>query len=142
MSSSPRNESSLITIPREVQVHMLTFLRAFDLSAVQQTCRFYNNEDLIHSVVTHVADQVYTPELTKDVVKSKKGKYTLDYLRSIELTVVARVLSLPEPKNGFYVSIDTYCTEIPMVQHNNTIVSKRLFHHRSQNLGFERPFSG
>lgn len=30
--------------------------------------------------------------------------YTLEHLRSIELTVVARLLSLPEPKTGFYVS--------------------------------------
>jgi hypothetical protein len=35
---------------------------------------------------------------------STTDKYTLEHLRSIELTVVARVLSLPEPKTGFYVS--------------------------------------
>lgn len=101
MSSS---KNLLSTVPHEVQVHLLSYLRAFDLSAVQQTCRFYNDENLIHSVVTHIAEHVYTPELTKDVVKPKKAKYTLDNLRNIELTVVARVLSLPEPKSGYYVS--------------------------------------
>ncbi|KAL3912421.1 MAG: hypothetical protein SGARI_001166, partial [Bacillariaceae sp.] len=102
-------------------------------------------------VVTHFAQHVYGPKLTKGIVtieedaageedtkkpsskksvkKNKKGgkqkaelkkappaaasadsqesstpKYTLQHLRSIELTVVARVLSLPEPKTGFYVS--------------------------------------
>jgi hypothetical protein len=99
---------SLQTIPREVQLNLLTYLRAYDLSAVQLTCRFYNDADLIDSLVHYVADHVYSPEYTKNIVKPEKGKenvkYTLEDLRDIELTVVARILSLPEPKQGFYVS--------------------------------------
>lgn len=100
---------TLQTIPREMQVFLLSYLRAYDLSAVQQTCKFYNDPDLIDSLVLYAADQVYDPQFTKDIVqpeneKAKKTKYTLEHLRNIELTVVARVLSLPEPKNGFYVS--------------------------------------
>jgi len=34
----------------------------------------------------------------------KPFRYTVTHLRSIELTVVARVLSLPEPKTGYFVS--------------------------------------
>lgn len=139
---------TLLNLPDECQVHILSFLRAFDLAPVVQTCRFYRNEDRIHKVVTYFAQHVYGPKLTKGILtisedaageddpkksskkavkKSKKGgkpmedlkkpppsvaasqesaapKYTLGHLRSIELTVVARVLSLPEPKTGFYVS--------------------------------------
>lgn len=104
MSSIAEPSITLQTIPREVQLHLLTYLRAYDLSAVQQTCRFYNDPDLIDSLVQYVADQVYSPQYTKDIVKSEKGKYSLGHLRNIELTVVTRVLSLPEPKQGFYVS--------------------------------------
>jgi hypothetical protein len=45
---------------------------------------------------------VYTPEYSKGVNAS--GTYTLGDLRNMELTVVARLLSSPEPKTGFYVS--------------------------------------
>jgi hypothetical protein len=89
-------------MPSELQVHILTYLRAFDLSAVQQTCTFYNNSDLIDNVVTHMMNQVYTPKLTQGVYAS--GTYTLGHLRNMELTVIARLLSSPEPKTGFYVS--------------------------------------
>jgi hypothetical protein len=104
-SSNTSIMDTLSIIPREVQVHTLSFLRAYDLSALQQTCRFYNDPNLIHSVVCYTAEHVYTPELTKDIVQpGNKGAYTLEHLRNIELTVVARLLSLPEPKTGFYVS--------------------------------------
>jgi hypothetical protein len=137
---------SLICLPDECQVHILTFLRAFDLSPLQQSCKFYNNSDRIHKVVSFFIEEVYGRDLTQDIVVTddcngldnkktvknsktnngvkqppKKGgekdttfpddftftsepKYTLEHLRSIELAVVARVLSLPEPKTGFYVS--------------------------------------
>jgi hypothetical protein len=150
MSRCPPSTSSLtlITLPDECQVHILTFLRAFDLSPLQQSCKFYYSKERIHKVVRYFVDQVYGPDLTQDILiagsndsdesdqkmpaknhKPKKcgkqpspkndgiptqippsgntssdAKYTLQHLRSIELTVVARVLSLPEPKTGFYVS--------------------------------------
>lgn len=109
MSSNVPSSLTLKAIPREVQLNLLSYLRAYDLSAVQQTCRFYNDADLIHSIVIYAAEQVYNPEFSEDIVKRGKGdskslKYSLEHLRNIELTVVARVLSLPEPKQGFYVS--------------------------------------
>lgn len=137
----------LISLPNECQINILAFLRAYDLTAVQQTCRFYNHPQRIHSVVSYLVDQVYSPNLCKgtDLLDGKKdskvspkkaaGKgckkkgpssggsgddtaggsfgatseatvvlYTLEDLRTIELNVVARILSLPEPKSGFYVS--------------------------------------
>jgi hypothetical protein len=93
---------TLILMPSELQVHILTYLRALDLSAVQQTCTYYNNSDLVDAVVTHMMYHVYTPELTQGVNAS--GRYTLGNLRNMELTVIARLLSSPEPKTGFYVS--------------------------------------
>ena len=151
MSTCPSTASlTLLKLPDECQVHILSFLRAFDLGPLQQTCKYYRNEDRIDKVVKYFAQHVYGPEFTKDIVtieedaageeedakkpsktsvkKTKKGgkrkanlkkpppassqesaassapKYTLQHLRAIELTVVARVLSLPEPKTGFYVS--------------------------------------
>lgn len=151
----------MIQLPNEVQVHILSFLRSYDLSPLQKTCRFYNDPDLIHEVVTHFGQHVYGTEFTDGIIEmtmtdssvqesrnrnNAKGKhlgkktvrahhetknnrklssdnhhdsgtatatttttasqfrYKLTHLRSIELTVVARVLSLPEPKTGYFVS--------------------------------------
>ena len=108
MSFATDTPITLQTIPREVQLNLLTYLRAYDLSAVQQTCRFYNDPDLIDSLVHYVSDHVYSPQYTKEIVKAEKEQektaYTLEHLRVIELSVVACILSLPEPKQGFYVS--------------------------------------
>ena len=108
VSSEPAPEAAIQIVPREVQVNILTYLRAFDLSAVQLTCRFFNDSDLIDAVVRYSAEHVYSPQFKQEVVKQENGnaptKYTLEHLRTIELTVVARVLSSPEPKQGFYVS--------------------------------------
>ena len=147
-ATTSTNTITLIQLPDEVQVHILTFLRSFDLGPVQQTCQFYNNPDRIHKVVTHFVHHVYGTEYTDGVVRefdassannsnsakkaggkkhnkkntnrkqhpksaatknddakeAKTLRYTLGQLRSIELAVVARVLSLPEPKTGYFVS--------------------------------------
>ncbi|OEU16901.1 hypothetical protein FRACYDRAFT_150962, partial [Fragilariopsis cylindrus CCMP1102] len=126
----------LTQLPSEVQIHILSYLRSYDLGPVQRVCRFYNNIDRIHDVVTFLVHHVYGTEFcegaievedTEEVDDSIAGinvnipssssssssnttttqqqcRYTLTHLRSIELAVVARVLSLPEPKTGFYVS--------------------------------------
>jgi len=143
-------------LPNEVQIHILSYLRSYDLSPIQRTCKFYNNPDRIHDVVTFLVHHVYGTEFTEGAIpfpievdrevintsignKKKKDvsnmnnreqfheynginsnvnnivevpssvsniqfRYGLSHLRSIELRVVARVLSLPEPKTGFYVS--------------------------------------
>lgn len=160
-SATPTTTTITLTqLPDEVQVHTLSFLRSFDLGPVQQTCRFYNDPDRIHQVVTHFVHHVYGTEYTDGIVemidpsmannnnskggknhhtrnkkktnnrkqqhhqrnksvKSQRGdgdtpgtieppakpfRYTLGHLRSIELAVVAHVLSLPEPKSGYFVS--------------------------------------
>lgn len=46
-------------------VHCLTFLRAYDLAALQQTCTFFRNPELVHSVVVHFAESIYPEEFTK-----------------------------------------------------------------------------
>lgn len=48
----------LIAFPRELHLNMLTFLRATDLSALQQTCHCFNNRALIAAVVGHAASEV------------------------------------------------------------------------------------
>jgi hypothetical protein len=167
--SASTDTITLIKLPDEVQVHILTYLRAFDLAPMQQTCTFYHNPVLVDKVVTYYIDNIYGTDLTVGIIKTaaattnttqsdmddskitQKGgkknhrhprkmggkagskgknslkappplppppaesnctitststtdKYALEHLRSIELTVVARVLSLPEPKTGFYIS--------------------------------------
>jgi len=162
--SPPATNTIILTqLPDEVQVHILSFMRCFDLGPVQQTCRFYNDPGRIHDVVTQFVNHVYGTEYTGEIVelidtsvadnsnnnKNTNGKktsgknhhsrnkkntnrkhhlksattshhgdtdidsgekatnsfrYTLGHLRSIELAVVARVLSRPEPKTGYFVS--------------------------------------
>ncbi|KAL3938076.1 MAG: hypothetical protein SGBAC_006943 [Bacillariaceae sp.] len=113
LSNPPLDNSlTLLALPREIQVSVLTYLRAYDLTTVQQTCRFYVDPDLIHEIVAFTAKHVYKTEgnfiasksstpATPDIIN---GKYTLGSLRTLELTVVARALSSPAPKTGFYVS--------------------------------------
>jgi len=108
----PDNSLALLDLPLEIQVSILTYLRAYDLPTLQQTCRFYNDPDLIHEVVTFTAEHVYGEEQTgissnnsaATIPGVRNGKYTLASLRTLELTVVARALSSTEPKTGFYVS--------------------------------------
>jgi hypothetical protein len=39
-------------------------LRAYDLSALNQTCTFYGNRDLVHAVIAHFADEIYPSQWT------------------------------------------------------------------------------
>jgi hypothetical protein len=150
----PLKQVSHVThLPSELQVNILTYLRAYDLATVHQTCKFYHDPALVHAIVLHAAECVYPVELTQGfedqpVMSSaaaepeppankygkkggKKGKptpvkaedkasaapavtlYTFEHLRNMELLVVARVLSRPEPIHeddqngaggGYYVS--------------------------------------
>ena len=204
---SPEEKITILSLPNECQTNILSFLRAFELTAVQQTCRYYNDSQRIHTVVSYFVDHVYGHDLAKgstilqskmarlaaaetgsgsvpsstgpsssssslppcksppfknqnkkggrrkqnhhnrkttsttsgggglksppSVTSSTNGEdsvtpvgddcgataspavsttvaavplYTIEDLRTIELNVCARVLSLPEPKTGFYVS--------------------------------------
>jgi len=141
--SSPSDDGSsspyrLIKLPWELQLKLLTYLRAYDLSSVQQTCRYYGNPRLADAIVRHAAERVYTPDLTQgferqptlfaptssrdrrpdyqveedeprmgatSAAASTEGNgdsvyYTFEHLRNMELVVVARVLSRPEPASG------------------------------------------
>ena len=46
--------SSLISLPDEVQVHILSFLQSFDLGPVVETCRFYHDPQRIHQYVIFI----------------------------------------------------------------------------------------
>lgn len=137
--------SNITEFPLELQVNILTYLRAYDLTTVHQTCHFYHNPALVHAIVVHAAEGgVYPVDLTQGFEKQpvmapvaeegskpaavnkagkKKGStsvtkpapamplvYTFEHLRNMELLVVARVLSRPEPTGenglggGYYVS--------------------------------------
>lgn len=90
-------------LPSELHVHILTYLRAYDLSALHQTCRFFASTSLVHNVIKHTAEHVYPLELTNGFGLEGK-EYTFESLRNMEWLVVARVLSRPEPASGYYVS--------------------------------------
>ncbi|EEC45524.1 predicted protein [Phaeodactylum tricornutum CCAP 1055/1] len=126
------NGNGLLTLPLELQVRLLTYLRAYDLAAVQQVCRCFRQPELVHGIVAHAAEHVYPPSLTRGfdqqptqsdpyrplpatkdppVAKSNaetdqrnKPCYTFEHLRNMELLVVARVLNSPEPSTGYIVS--------------------------------------
>jgi hypothetical protein len=54
----------ILTLPSELHTTILTYLRATDLSSVQQTCSTFSNKHLIKDVVTTFATKIYPPELT------------------------------------------------------------------------------
>ena len=145
--------SHVTEFPLELQVNILTYLRAYDLATVHRTCRFFRDPQLVHAIVVHAAERVYPLELTRGFdqqpvlssrttsegdptpASNKQGAtnkgpvrtaaastntasstlYTFEHLRNMELLVVARVLSRPEPPlddrdnnngraGGYYVS--------------------------------------
>jgi len=106
----PANCFLLHMLPTELQVNILTYLRAYDLVSVQLTCHALGSPELTHAIVQHSAEHVYPPELTQgfdtpSVAGNQVGPlYTYENLKSMEMLVVARVLSRPEPASGYYVS--------------------------------------
>ena len=123
MANNDSKVFTLLDLPTELQVNFLTYLRAYDLAAVQQTCQFYNQKTLVHAIVAHAAERVYPSTLTAGFEQepvlcsssnnnTKKGSdsgktpihFTFEHLRNMELLVVARVLSQPEPASGYIVS--------------------------------------
>mmetsp|Transcript_7796 Transcript_7796/g.11194 ORF Transcript_7796/g.11194 Transcript_7796/m.11194 type:complete len:590 (-) Transcript_7796:46-1815(-) len=99
----------LQVLPTEIHVHILTFLRAYDLSAVQLSCKYFHDHTLTETIVKHFAEHVYPEELTNGydtpmVHPDSETKMSYQHLRNMEMLVVARVLSRPEPVTGFYVS--------------------------------------
>eukprot|EP00566_Odontella_aurita_P006269 CAMPEP_0113543844 /NCGR_PEP_ID=MMETSP0015_2-20120614/10380_1 /TAXON_ID=2838 /ORGANISM="Odontella" /LENGTH=612 /DNA_ID=CAMNT_0000444041 /DNA_START=599 /DNA_END=2437 /DNA_ORIENTATION=+ /assembly_acc=CAM_ASM_000160 len=107
-------------IPSEMQLSIITHLRAVDLSSLQRTCGHFNSRCMINSVIEHIAEHVYPPDLTEGfdtpIVGGEvnaetigNGHLTYEALRNMEMLVTVRVLSRPEPpirerEHGFYVS--------------------------------------
>lgn len=94
----------------EVQISIYTYLRATDLSALQRVSRHFANRRLVNAVIRHTAQHVYPPSLTEgfdtpeiggpvNTQTNEGGSDVLTYemLRNMEMLVVARVLSRPEP---------------------------------------------
>lgn len=122
--SSNRNletKPTLLNMPQDLQVNILTYLRSYDLSALQTTCKFYAQPALIDAVVSRFSEEIYPVEYTlgfesappssksKDCrengkAQQRKTMHTFEHLRNMELLVVARALSSPEPTSGFFVS--------------------------------------
>jgi len=116
--------SALLALTQEVQISIYTYLRATDLSSLQRVSRHFNDRSLINAIIGHTAEHVYPPDLTQGFdtpevggpVNTQTGAggtgpdfLTYEMLRNMEMLVVARVLSRPEPplgerEQGFYVS--------------------------------------
>ena len=114
----------ITTLPPELHVQVLTFLRAEDLSRLQRTCSTFNDPDLICTIIDNFANVVYPPDLSAgfdtpaiggevNTVNPNNQRMFLSYeaLRNMEMLVVARILSRPEPSIskvkstcGYYVS--------------------------------------
>ena len=66
ITPNPNDKPALLHLPNDLQVNILTYLRAYDLAAVQQTCRYYGaNPQLVHDVVMKFAKSIYPEEFTK-----------------------------------------------------------------------------
>ena len=113
----------ILSLPQDLQIHALTYLRAADLGHVQISCRIFNEPNLIQAIIDKFANEVYPTELTegfdtavvggeRNATSCPGNSFWTSYeaLRNMEMVVVARILSRPEPpvserlKGGFYVS--------------------------------------
>jgi hypothetical protein len=131
----PTNCWILHMLPTELHVNILTYLRAYDLVSIQLTCHMLASPQLTHAIVVHTAEHVYPPELTRGFdTPSVAGTnqvgplYTYEHLKSMEMLVVARVLSRPEPATGYYVS-KSWCKaalQWLQVQQQEQVVKKKL----------------
>ena len=89
----------------------MTHLRAYDLGSLQQTCTAFASKELAHRVVRYVSAHVYPSSLTEGFTspsvastRAEDQELTYQNMRDMEMLVVARVLSRPDAKDGFYVS--------------------------------------
>ena len=135
--------ATFLDLPPELHLSILTHLRAVDLGLLSLSCKSFSNPQLIQQCMDHFATKVYPPNLTEGydtpiicgVVPNGNNESTstlkesdspgsydplpkfksFELLRDMEMLVVARVLSRPEPsltqrsESGcFYVS-KTWC---------------------------------
>lgn len=132
-TTSTTSKSPLLSMAFELQVHWLTFLRAYDLGVMQQTCHFYSNPVLIDATVRKL-QQLYepldppsssadpsrhssmtmtaTPTLHRRPTPlsplvsppSDTTSLTFRELRYMEMRAVTKALQRPEPSHGYFVS--------------------------------------
>ena len=129
---------------------MASFYKAYDLPAVQRTCRYYNDPQLLHKVCVYTAERVYLTRVSSSKTASSdsgsnsktcpkeegKEKYlTIGHLRNIELEVVARILSSPEPKTGYYVSKSWIKNSLLWLEKVNETPSSSAHHVTNPNVG-------
>eukprot|EP00520_Triparma_pacifica_P001094 CAMPEP_0118657108 /NCGR_PEP_ID=MMETSP0785-20121206/13835_1 /TAXON_ID=91992 /ORGANISM="Bolidomonas pacifica, Strain CCMP 1866" /LENGTH=563 /DNA_ID=CAMNT_0006549989 /DNA_START=358 /DNA_END=2046 /DNA_ORIENTATION=- len=96
----------------DIIVQVMSSLRAYDLGALQQTCKAFADPALANRVVKYVSAGVYPESLTAGFTTAQvsgivsTGERLLNFknMRDMEMLVVARVLSRPEPAEGFWVS--------------------------------------
>jgi len=134
----------------EILFQILTCLKSTDLASVQQTCRRFHDRELIRDVIHYTAEFVYPPELTRgydDAVKTRSNsnrkctdenvmtELTYADLRNMELLVVARVLSRPEPSpyaEGNYIISKSWVRSalkwLEQVEHQNALSKSRSAH--------------
>ncbi|GMI03048.1 hypothetical protein TrRE_jg6246 [Triparma retinervis] len=101
-------------LSEDVIVLIMSCLRAYDLGALQQTCKAFADPELTDRVVKYVSGGIYPKSLTAGFTTAQIGGTTaassrgslLNFknMRDMEMLVVARVLSRPEPQEGFWVS--------------------------------------
>lgn len=115
--------SLLLNVPPELYVQIFTFLRADDLSKLHKTCSTFNDPKLIHSIIDTFANVIYPQDLSQgfdspivggelshsNENSTPKTWTSFEVLRNMEMLVVARILSRPEPPkskcgNCYYVS--------------------------------------
>lgn len=124
-------------LPPELHIQLLTFLRATDLSSLQQTCRVFNNHNLVRDCILHFTNHIYPAELCEGFdTPSISGELEVNLnnyetLRNIEMLVAVRVLSSPEPsiserqkRNGNYYFVSKkFCRDT--LKYLNALSEKR-----------------
>ena len=99
--------TTLVELPYDLLFVISSFLRATDLSALQQTCKLFNDSKMISAIILHFSTEIYPRELTHGFdtpiiagrAAAEPGQLWTSYepLRNMEMLVVARVISRPEP---------------------------------------------
>ena len=129
---TPNANNPLLSLAFELQVHWLTYLRAYDLGAMQQTCQYYSNPVLVDATVrkfqhlydardedldaggaavtmtspaTHKKKALIVKQASAASTTSEtRPPLTFRQLRFMEMRAVSRALQRPEPHQGYFVS--------------------------------------
>jgi len=110
--SLTKSHYTLLTrLPSELHVSILTYLRASELSQIQQACTVFNDTSLIQTIIETFAQTIYPSDLTHGYNVGVLNTESYEVLQNMEWLIVARVLSRPAPtlrstakNDGYYVS--------------------------------------